>query len=286
MDSVARIQVAWELKQAGQKAEYIAERVGVNRATVYRWCRGIRQRGIRGFVGQYRNARKGHRQRKRHPYLEQRVLAIRRAHHDCCGEKIQYWMDREGVQLSVSTIYRILNKHLHLRPKGRRNKGRGPLPQASGRREVIQMDTVDFGGVFAFTAIDIFTREGQVVLSAGLTAEDGEAALKRFMAYFGRCHLIQTDGGSEFEREFAALAATAADQHRVARPYKKNEQAFIERFNRTLRQECLGWEKYSPHQIPALQKELESWLDYYHFLRPSMAFDPMRPPLSRESHLS
>jgi transposase InsO family protein len=148
------------------------------------------------------------------------------------------------------------------------------------------MDTIDFGNGFAFTVLDIFTREGQVVLRFGLTAADGEAALKHFKAYFGRCHVIQTDGGSEFEKEFAALVSAAADQHRVARPYKKNEQAFIERFNRTVRQECLGWEKYTPDQTPALQKELESWLDYYHFVRPSMAFEPMRPPLSCESHLS
>jgi len=281
MDSVARIHVAWELKQAGQRAEYIAERVGVNRATVYRWLRGIRQRGIQGFVRHYKQAKKGHRHRKTHSYVEQRVLAIRQEHHECCGEKVVYWLAKEGIQISRSTVYRILNKHLQLRAKGRKNVARGPLPQASGPREVIQMDTLDFGGVFAFTAVDIFTREGWVVLRPDLTAQDGEAALKVFMAIFGHCQTIQTDGGSEFEAEFAQLALSAADHHRIARPYKKNEQAFIERFNLTARQECLGWEKYSPEQILSLQGETEAWLDYYHYVRPSMAFDPMRPPLSR-----
>lgn len=285
MDSVARIHVAWELRQAGQKAEYIAERVGVNRATVYRWFRGIRQRGIQGFVRHYRQAKKGHRHRQTHGTVEQRVLSLRREHHECCGEKIVYWLNQEGIRLSRSTVYRILNKHLQLRPKGRKNTARGPLPQASGPREVIQMDTIDFGGVFAFTALDIFTREGQVVLRPGLTAQDGAVALRVFMATFGHCQTIQTDGGSEFEGEFARLALEAADHHRLARPYQKNEQAFIERFNLTVRQECLGWETYVPPQMPALQRELESWLDYYHFIRPSMAFQPMRPPLSRESHL-
>ena len=90
MESVARIHVAWELKQAGQKAEYIAERVGVDRATVYRWFVGIRQRGIQGFVRHYRQAKQGHRHSKTHSYVEQRVLAIRQAHHQCCGEKIVY----------------------------------------------------------------------------------------------------------------------------------------------------------------------------------------------------
>ena len=47
-----------------------------------------------------------------------------------------------------------------------------------------------------------------------------------------------------------------AKMHRIARPYKKNEQAFIEAFNRSLRRECLGWAKYQPKEIPALTKEL------------------------------
>lgn len=285
MDSVARIHVAWELKQAGKSAGYVAERLGVSRATVYRWWAGIRKWGIRDFVRQYQRAKKGHRHRKTHAYVEQRVLAIRREHHECCGEKIVYWLKQEGIRLSRSTVYRILNKYLQLRPKGRKNTARGPLPQASGPREVIQMDTIDFGGVFAFTAIDIYSRQGQVILRPGLTARDGEAALKVFMATFGHCQTIQTDGRSEFEKEFAQLVTAAAYQHRVARPYKKNEQAFIERFNRTIRQECLGWEKYFPDQIPLLQRELDTWLDYYHYVRPSMAFEPMHPPLSRESHL-
>jgi len=41
-ETIARIRIAWELKQVGQRAEYIAERVGVDRSTVYRWLRGIR----------------------------------------------------------------------------------------------------------------------------------------------------------------------------------------------------------------------------------------------------
>lgn len=286
MDSVTRIQVAWELRQAGQAVEYIAERVERDRATLYRWFHGIKQRGIKGYIRHYRQAKKGHRHRKTHSHIEQRVLAIRREHHGCCGEKIVYWLTKEDLHLSRSTVYRILNKHLQLRAIGRRNTARGPLPQASGPREVIQMDTIDVGNLFAFTALDIFTREAQVVLRPGLTAQDGVAALKVFKAYFGHCDTIQTDGGSEFEAEFAQLVSTVADHHRIARPYRKNEQAFIERFNLTVRKECLGWEKYSASQIFSLQRAVAVWLDYYHFVRPSMAFEPMRPPLALESHLT
>lgn len=285
MKSVTHLRVAWELHRAGQKPDYIADRVGVHRATVYRWLKGMRQWGIRAFVQRYQQAKKG-RQRKTQAAVEQQVLAIRREHHDCCGEKIVYWLAQRGIQLSRSTVYRILNKHLRLRAKGRHNKPRGPSPQAEAPRQVIQMDTIDFGQVYAFTAVDIHTREGQVVLRPGLTAQDGEAALVEVMAYFGRCQLLQTDGGSEFEGEFAQAVPTYAQTRRVARPYRRNEQAFIERFNRTVRQECLGWGKYSPEDIPVLQILIRRWLDYYHFVRPSMAFSPMRPPCSPDYGLS
>ncbi len=48
--------------------------------------------------------------------------------------------------------------------------------------QVIQMDSVDFGGVFAFTAVDIFSREAEVFLRAELSADNGAAFLHRCMS--------------------------------------------------------------------------------------------------------
>lgn len=287
MDSVTWIRIVSALWEAGHSADDIAGRVAVHRATVYRWLRGIRAYGIRGFVRRYGHAKRGHRHRKTARDIEERVLTIRRVHLDCCGEKIVYWLKQEGIVLSRSTVYRILNKRAQLRLRWRRRHiRRGQVPQAHAPREVIQMDTVDLGGVFAFTALDIFTREGLVVLRPALSAKDGQAALQVLMARWGHCQTIQTDGGSEFEAEFAAFAATVCDHHRMARPYRKNDQAFIERFNLTLRCECLGWTKYPPSAILSLQREVDDWLLYYHFVRPHMAFLPLRPPLDLESHLT
>ena len=285
MDSVTWIRIVWALNEAGHSANDIAGRVAVDRSTVYRWLRGIRAYGIQRFVRRYVHAKRGHRHHKTSRDIEERVLAIRRVHAGCCGEKIVYWLKQEGISLSRSTVYRILNKHLQLRVRWRRTVRRGPVPRAHGPREVIQMDTVNFGQVFAFTAVDTFTREGFVVLRPGLTAKDGEAALQVLSDRWGHCQTIQTDNGFEFKAEFAAVVTTLCDYHRSARPYKKNEQAFIERFNLTLRSECLGWAKYNPSDIPALQRQVDDWLLYYHLVRPHMAFQPMRPPLSLESHL-
>ncbi len=102
---------------------------------------------------------------------------------------------------------------------------------------------------------------------------------------FGRIELLQSDGGPEFKGEFALRALLFCDRHRIARPYKKNKQSFIESFNRTLRTESgtlwVGWCHYQPAQLPLLQERVEVFLHryHYHYHRPHLAFDPMRPPL-------
>lgn len=129
------------------------------------------------------------------------------------------------------------------------------------------------------------------MLRPSLTAKDGLAFLQWCMPrrFEGRSLLIQTDtnarlracGGSEFEAEFAQSVGNYCDRHRISRPYKKNEQAHIESFNRTVRKECLGWHKYKPEEIPQMTHEVEVFLARYRYHRPHMAFAPMRPPLTQ-----
>ena len=112
MRSWTQLELAWELDRAGVKVAVIAERVGKHRATVYRWLKGMRSVGLREFIGEYKEAKKRPRRRKVNAYVERRILSIRREHRDCCGEKIVYWLNKEGIHLSRSTVYRVLNRHL------------------------------------------------------------------------------------------------------------------------------------------------------------------------------
>lgn len=278
MKTISQPELAWELHQAGVRVSAIAQRVGKDRATVYRWLRGIRLGGLREFVEDYRRAKKRPRRRKVNPYLEQRILSLRREHRGCCGEKIVYWLAKESIHLSRSSVYRVLNKHLQLRARGHRNRPRGPVPRAKGPRQVIQMDTVALGELYAYTAVDIYTREAQVVLLPGLTGADGLRALEEVMVYFGYCEVLQTDGGREFAGAFEEKISCYARSHRVARPYERNEQAFVESFHRSLRKECVGWWKYKRSEQEELEKEVRAYLDYYHYQRPHLGLG-MRTPL-------
>ena len=76
---------------------------------------------------------------------------------------------------------------------------------------MIQADTVNFGEVYAYTFIDTYTREASVVIKASLSSIDGKAELQEAMRKFGKVNLIQTDGGSEFEKEFILEAKNILD---------------------------------------------------------------------------
>lgn len=284
MQNITKITLAWELYQAGVFKQAIAARLELNRDTIRLWIKGIEEQGLLPFLDRYIRAKKGPRVgRQVDPILKRWVWEIRDAHHDCCGQKIAYYLARDhGATICVPKIYEILKEKLIIRSKWKKNQVRGAVPHAVKPREVIQMDTIDFGELFAFTGIDIFTREADILMTPALTADCGYQFLKQSMKrrFGGHVDLLQTDGGPEFKEVFKQHVAQFCNRHRIARPYKKNEQAYIESFNRTVRKECLGWIKYRSSQLRDCTNLAEEFLDDYHYDRPHMG-KGMQPLLQR-----
>lgn len=289
MENTTRIITAWELYKGGMPKTHISRHVGKHRETVHLWIKSIEEDGLSKFLDKYLKAKKGERKgRQIDPILKRKVWKIRERKNDCCGQKIQYYLQKEtGLKISVPKIYEILKEKYVIRSKWKKNQSRGNVPKADKPRQVIQMDTVLFGNIFAFTGIDIFTREVDVYLAPKLTSEYGFRFLRRSMLrrFNGFSELIQTDGGSEFKDRFKRNVNNYCKRHRVARPYKKNEQAYIESFNRTLRKECLGWNKYKPEDLRSCNMRVEQFLYNYHFTRPHMGLD-MQTPLDFKRKLS
>ena len=280
VNQITKISLVWELFENEVPKSHIAERLGVNRETVHLWIKGISEIGLNGFIEEYLNCKKGEREkRKIDPQVKNWIWDLRETERDCCAQKIRkFLVDRHKISLSPTTIYKVLSEKYILRSKWKKNQIRGVVPKATRPREVVQMDSVDFGEVFAFTSVDIFTKEVEVKLFPSLTAVDGLNFLEySFDKRYKHAKTLQTDGGPEFKAEFGQNAYRFADRLRRARPYKKNEQSCIESFNRSLRKECLGWSKYKPNQIQNLTNELENYLLWYHKVRPHMSLNMQTP---------
>lgn len=280
--NTSQIALTWELFEHGVPKSRIAADLGKTRETIHIWIKGIAKYGLLEFLDRYEAAKKGRRlPRKTNPVVKNWIYLIRDREEDCCGQKIQYFLKQErGLHLSVSKIYQVLSEKYVIRSKWKKNKVRGPVPHPDHAREVIQMDSLDFGGLFAFTAVDCFSREADILLTPELTSQYGHKFLIQSMArrFDNHVELIQTDGGPEFKQHFTDHVYEYCDRHRVSRPYKKNEQSFIESFNRTVRKECLGWISYGSRQLDECTEMIESFLERYHYHRPHMGLG-MKPPL-------
>lgn len=286
MQKETEITLVWELHQQGISQAAIARQLGRERETIRLWLRGVQAQGLRGFLDNYGQGKRQPRpSRQVDAVVKRRVWEIREREQQCCGQKIAYFLEKEhGIKLSVPKIYEVLAEKYTIGSKWKKNQKRGPVPDANQAREVLQFDTIDFGGLFAFTAVDIWSKEADVLLRPGLTSQDGLIFLQLCMSrrFGGHTQLLQTDGGSEFKDKFLEQVHVYCDRHRVARPYKKNEQSYIESFNRTVRKECLGWGKYQVPDLARLVPRVEAFLERYHYHRPHLGFDPMRPPLTLE----
>jgi transposase len=274
MGTLTQYELAWELYRAGLNGSEIGERIGRDRATVYRWIAGIKKLGIREFVRRKKVCKRRRQARVLSASVKSQIREIRKQY-GWCGQKIQKELrENHGVKVCLMSIYRVVREDFKVGSAWRKYTVRGEAPKATKPREVVQHDTVDFGELFAFTALDIFSKEPAVVMGTDLTAASGVKALKLQQAFFGPVLLHQSDEGPEFKKDFP----TVCGNHRYARPYKKNDQSYIENFNRSLRKECLGWGKYKKEDLDIVQARVDEWLRHWTHERWHMGLPDMQTP--------
>lgn len=272
-------ETAWNMYQAESTINQIAQVVSRDRATVYRWLRKIKQIGIRLFLKRKTTA-KHRRPKAQIPETTIQKIVDIRNEFGWCGAKIRKELkENHGISLALSTIYRYLHRRFTKAAVGvRRYKKHKALVAASAPREVIRHDTVDLGGgVYAYTAIDIFTKEPSVVIGTNLEMNTGAGAFAIHNAFYGRTVLHQSDNGSEFQTTFRE-AVEAVSEHRYSRPYKKNEQSHIENFNKSLRSECFPRGEYQQKDIAELQERANRFTKHYINRRWHMGLPDMMTP--------
>jgi len=86
--------------------------------------------------------------------------------------------------------------------------------------------------------------------------------------------LLQTDNGPEFQKYFQDMLAVRQIALRHTRVRQSNDNAHVERFNRTLQDECVS---NFPLRKNVTQRRLNEYLDYYNNGRRHMGIDMRRP---------
>lgn len=186
-----------------------------------------------------------------------------------CAVVVHAYCKREGTQVSLATVHRVLTR-LGLVTKRKWKRGYRPpvaRPHANKPGELVQTDTVHLYDhatkqrTYLYTMVDVYSRWAYTEHHNQLSQRLATAVLRRGEAYAGfRFAMVQADNGPEYSRLFEETLranGTAVRHSRVRRP---NDNAHIERFNRTIQEECTG---SSSPVAKELQGKVLSYLAYY-----------------------
>ena len=126
---------------------------------------------------------------------------------------------------------------------------------------------------YIYTAIDIHSRTAYAEVFPKATCGTTLKFYRNAQKYFGfDINCAQTDHGPEFGRYFRLNIKA---RHRFIRVRKPNDNAHLERFNRTIQEECVS--KHLPTTIEELNKWIKKYLKYYNNERLHMGIDYQTP---------
>ena len=198
-----------------------------------------------------------------------------------CGQVIHEILKRRGLMIGLSTVHRVLDRNGLTNAWGKWKKRHiyppRPIPEKPGI--LVELDTIHDGvwgeRLYVYTLIDVCSRWAFAQPSLKINTHRS--------LYFVRVaqdtapfsfQTIQSDNGQEFSKYFTTMINVSTISHRHTRVRKPNDNAHLERFNRTLQDECL---RRIPRSLSIWQKEIPEYLRYYNHQRLHMGINYLTP---------
>ena len=192
----------------------------------------------------------------------------------------------KGFGWNHKRVYRIYCElELNLRIKPKKRLVRETPEPLSVPTSINQMWSMDFmhdrlsdGRAFRlFNVIDDFNREGLCIdVDFSLPAERVIRSLEQIMEWRGKPRALRCDNGPEYISVALKTWAEERDiQLEYIEPGKPQQNAYVERYNRTVRYDWLA--QYLFESIADVQNFATRWLWTYNHERPNMALGGITP---------
>jgi putative transposase len=183
----------------------------------------------------------------------------------------------------VYRIYRDLELNLRIKPKKRLKREKPEELAVPDQPNVMwsmdfMADRLDDTRAFRLlNVLDDYNREGLgIEVDFSLPAERVTRTLDRIIEWRGPPLAIRVDNGPELiSSTLLSWAETRGIAIRHIEPGKPQQNAYIERYNRTVRHEWLG--QYLFADIKEVQDTATEWLWTYNHERPNMALGGITP---------
>jgi putative transposase len=208
------------------------------------------------------------------------------------GLCFDYFRNVKGYPWNHKRVYRIYRElELNLRIKPRRRLKRDKPDALSEPTAKNQMWSIDFmsdsledGKSFrTFNVLDDYRREGLgIEVDFSLPSERVIRSLEQIIEWRGKPLCIRCDNGPEFISDtFQSWAEEQQITIEYIQPGKPTQNAYIERYNRTVRHEWLDMHLFK--DIEHAQNLATQWLWAYNNERPNKANRGVPPKGSRKA---
>lgn len=253
---------AAQLVYRGWSTRKVARHFGFNQSTVSRWFQKSKTLGYHPILTE--SSKPKHHPKQIPEEIVQKVVAVRLATKRT-SEVVHRELLNQGVKISLNSVRRIIDRHGLMKKRSPWKRYHPPverpIPLKPG--DLIQIDTIHVmvdnkTRIYVYVILDVYSRwvyakcygkiSGRITLEFIREAER-EAAFK--------FNMLQSDHGPEFGRWFTVQVQKS---HRYTRIGKPNDNAHIERFNRTIQEECID---RLPKNVQTINCALKKYLPYY-----------------------
>ena len=206
--------------------------------------------------------------------------------------RIGILLERKGIAMNLKKLYRLYREeNLSVRRRRGRKRARGsrsPMPEALSPNRRWSMDFVSdtFGASRRFRILavnDDCCRENLgLIADTSISGARVARELDALVRLYGRPDSIVSDNGTELTSE--AILKWAGDNgvewHSID-PGKPQQNAFIESFNGSLRDECLNEEIFD--SLDDARRKLALWRYDYNNVRPHSSLGNQTPAEARRA---
>lgn len=246
----------WSVRQA-------ARHVSVNPSTVSRWVKKAKMTRLNTIPTE--SSRPHSHPNELSQNIVSKIIKLRKSRNRC-SEVVHQEMINLGHSVSLSSVKRTLERNYLIRKRSpwKRWHFEQERPKAFKPGDLVELDTIHIipGNLYVYTMIDVFSRWAFARVSERINTHKS----LKFVGYSQKVfphpfRMLQSDHGSEFSIYFTENIKTRlGSNHRHSRIRKPSDNGYVERFNRTLKEECL----YGiPRTIRNYQRQISRYLDYY-----------------------
>jgi len=250
----------------GWTTRKVARHFGFSQSVIVKWVKKAKVLGCHPIPT--KSSKPHHHPKQLRENIIKKIISIRLETRRT-SEVVHQILLNQGIKVSLNSVRRTIDRHGLMKKRSPWKRYHPhverPIPQKAG--DLVQLDTIhrmidEKKRLYIFVLIDVYSRwvyaRAFERMSSATSLQFVRMAERESQFRF---EMLQSDHGPEFGKWFVSKVRKS---HRYTRIGKPNDNAHIERFNRTLQEECLD---KLPDDVKVINCALRDYLRYYNYER-------------------